>query len=81
MSVRLKVGLPLKSEETVVNVSTPLVIKMISGEIPEYYYIGSSSSTTPLSPFTNEAGETGAKKPSASPDQSVKDGMENILLH
>ena len=81
VSVRLKVGLPLKSEETVVNVSTPLVIKMISGEIPEYYYIGSSSSTTPLSPFTNEAGETGAKKPSASPDQSVKDGMENILLH
>ena len=81
VSVRLKVGLPLKSEETVVNVSTPLVIKMISGEIPEYYYIGSSSSTTPLSPFTNLAGETGAKKPSASPDQSVKDGMENILLH
>ena len=83
VSVRLKVGLPLKSEETVVNVSTPLVIKMISGGIPEYYYIGSSSSTTPLSPFTNESGEGGSqvKTPSASPDQNVQNGMENILLH
>ena len=82
VTVRLKVTLPFQSEETTVTVSSPLVIKMITGQTPQYYYIGSSSAS-PLSPFTNESGktnETQTPTPNASPEQSVQNGMENILL-
>ncbi len=80
VTVKLKVTLPFKSDESTVTVSSPLVIKMITGETPQYYYIGSSSAS-PLSPFTNESGKTNeTKEPSTSPEQSVQNGMENILL-
>lgn len=84
VTVSMYVGLPFKSEEVTVTVSTPLVLKMITGDIPQYYYIGSSSAS-PLSPFTNESGKTPQSSsttpaPNASPDQSVESGLENILL-
>lgn len=80
VTVKLKVTLPFKSDESTVTVSSPLVIKLITGETPQYYYIGSSSAS-PLSPFTNESGKTNeTETPSASPEQSVQNGMENILL-
>ena len=68
-----------KSNESIVSVTSPLVIKMITGQVPEYYYIGSSSAS-PLSPFTNESGEIDGNKPDASPEQGVEEGMENLLL-
>ena len=43
VTVRMKVTLPFKSDETMVSVSSPIVIKMITGQTPQYYYIGSSS--------------------------------------
>ncbi|MDO5793240.1 MAG: sporulation protein YunB [Turicibacter sp.] len=82
VTVRMKVTLPFKSDETVVSVASPIVIKMITGQTPEYYYIGSSSAS-PLSPFTNESGKTNESQtqvPDASPEQGVENGMENILL-
>lgn len=84
VTVNMYVGLPFKSEEVTVTVSSPLVLKMITGDIPQYYYIGSSL-TSPLSPFTNESGknpQSGSTipAPDASPEQSVESGMENILL-
>lgn len=82
VTVRMKVTLPFKSDETMVSVSSPIVIKMITGQTPQYYYIGSSSAS-PLSPFTNESGKTNESQtpaPSASPEQGVENGMENILL-
>ena len=77
------IALPLILTVTV-TVSSPLVLKMITGDIPQYYYIGSSL-TSPLSPFTNESGknpQSGSTipAPDASPEQSVESGMENILL-
>ncbi|MDE5977645.1 MAG: sporulation protein YunB [Turicibacter sp.] len=82
VTVRLKVSLPFKSEESTITVKSPIVIKMVTGQTPEYYYIGNTTnSTTPLSPFSKESGGTvEGKTPSLSPDQSVKNGMENILL-
>lgn len=82
VTVRMKVTLPFKSDETMVSVSSPIVIKMITGQTPQYYYIGSSSAS-PLSPFTNESGKTNESQtpaPSASPEQGVENGMENVLL-
>ncbi len=82
VTVRMKVTLPFKSDETMVSVASPIVIKMITGQTPEYYYIGSSSAS-PLSPFTNESGKTNESQtqvPDASPEQGVENGMENILL-
>ena len=80
VTVKLNVNLPFKSNERIVSVTSPLVIKMITGQVPEYYYIGSSSAS-PLSPFTNESGDTDENKPDASPEQGVEEGMENLLLH
>lgn len=80
VTVKLNVNLPFKSNERIVSVKSPLVIKMITGQVPEYYYIGSSSAS-PLSPFTNESGDIDENKPDASPEQSVEEGMENLLLH
>lgn len=82
VTVKMYVAMPFRSEEITVTVSSPLVLKMITGEIPQYYYIGSTTNgASPLSPFTNESGKSQSSPiPDVSPDQGVEDGLENILL-
>ncbi|MGL4338206.1 MAG: sporulation protein YunB [Turicibacter sp.] len=76
-TVKLEVNLPFKSQEVMVNVKSPLVIKMITGQIPQYYYIGNSTAS-PMNPFTNNI--EGSNSPEVSPDLDVSEGMENVLL-
>lgn len=83
VTVRMKVSLPFKSDETMISVKSPIVIKMITGQTPQYYYIGSSSSDSPMSPFTNESGKTNdspIKEPNLTLDPEIGNGVEDSLL-
>ena len=82
VTVRMYVAMPFRSEEITVTVSSPLVLKMITGEIPQYYYIGSTTNgVSPLSPFTNESGKSQSTSiPDVSSNQGVENGRENRLL-
>lgn len=86
VDVKLEVLLPFKSDEVTVSVSSPLVLKMITGQTPQYYYIGNSTAS-PINPMTGgTSGQTttpnsnSSTAPNTSPEQNVTEGMENILL-
>ncbi len=85
VDVKLEVLLPFKSDEVHVTVKSPLVLKMITGQTPEYYYIGNSSAST-ANPLIDElhnpsySSDDRVPAPNVSPEQSVEEGMENLLL-
>ncbi|MDB8543050.1 sporulation protein YunB [Turicibacter sanguinis] len=85
VDVKLEVLLPFKSDEVTVSVSSPLVLKMITGQTPQYYYIGNSSAS-PMNPISGSTdtsssnSNTQTPAPNPSPEQSVAEGMENLLL-
>ena len=85
VDVKLEVLLPFKSDEVHVTVKSPLVLKMITGQTPEYYYIGNSSAST-ANPLIDELhnpsynSDDRVPAPNVSPEQSVEEGMENLLL-
>ncbi len=74
IKVKMHVQLPFKSEELEVNVHSPLIVKMINGPIPEYYYIGNSSAS-PSNPSNQLPG-----RPDSGPELDTSEGMENILM-
>ncbi len=76
IKVKMHVQLPFKSEEVEVNVHSPLIVKLINGPIPEYYYIGNSSAS-PLNPIQNG----GDSSLSTGPEVDTQQGMENILMN
>ena len=75
IEVKMQVQLPFKSEELEVNVHSPLIVKLINGPIPEYYYIGNSSAS-PMNPLQGE----GDTKPNPGPELDTSQGLENILM-
>lgn len=85
VDVKLEVLLPFKSDEVTVSVSSPLVLKMITGQTPQYYYIGNSSAS-PMNPISGSTDTSSSNSntqtpvPNPSPEQSVAEGMENLLL-
>lgn len=77
IKVSVQVQMPFKSEQIEVFVESPLAIKIISGQIPQYYYIGNSTAS-PLNPTSSDL-DSGSGN-SASPNLDVSEGMENLLL-
>ena len=74
INVKMQVQLPFQSEMLSVNVHSPLIVKLITGPIPEYYYIGNSSA----SPFTPMPDNGDAPNPS--PELDTSEGLENLLM-
>ena len=74
IKVKMQVQLPFQSELLSVNVHSPLIVKLITGPIPEYYYIGNSSA----SPFTPMPENESAPNPS--PELDTSEGLENLLM-
>lgn len=83
VDVKLEVLLPFKSDEVQVSVKTPIILKMITGQIPEYYYIGNSSASASnplIDELHNPDEDSDHQVPNLSPEHSLEEGMEDLLL-